>query len=304
MLRSPLEALAAHRITTIGVIVAVATSLWLVAALGASVVQAQTSADGWWEGFLPVVYLDPGAGQEKTNALADEIEEWAQVASVEVEGPDQAMERLEEQLGADEVRDMGVDETMMPTSLVVHPHLWRSDQVEVIANAEALEVRSEVVGVDAPRAGALDWLDGARIVLVGLALAVFLALLSSLVAMTTFLRRIQAGERRENHLLEVFGASRSGLRRPTLWRGLVLGTSAGFVAAIGFLPWALLVDGLAVDVVGSGAFSAVRAGLWSCALIGAGLAIGVVVGWFGGRRPRRKNSGGMKGLLDWEREEL
>lgn len=298
MLRSPLALLDNYRWTTAGTVLALAVSLWLGAALLTAVMQVQAAVGTWWHEYTPVVYLEPGTGDEEVEAMADELTQWAGVTDVTVDPPEEILDRLEAHLERDE-DEVTLDASMMPTGLMVLPVVWRPGQEELIARLEALEVRAEVLAIDVPNPGALAWLDGARNVAIGLALAMLAGLVAALLGLGAFLRRLQRVEGTENHLLEVFGAPANALRRPTLWRGMILGAAAGMLAAATYLPWALVLDGFAVDLVGRGAFPALRAGLWSCALAGAGLVAGAAVGWIFGRRP----NGTTEQLLEWPRGE-
>ncbi len=299
MLRSPFTVFAQHRGTTAAMIFGLGAALWLVAATASGAVQLESAADGWWQQFSPAVYVDKPADGSSTRKLVAEISEWSEVGAVDVEGREEQFSALEEHLGPDEIGRLRVDESMMPTRIVVEPRLWRPGEVELVARIEALEVREEVVGIDAPGAGALAWMERARIAVGGVLIVVVIIAVVALIVLASWLRRLQQREWRENHLLEVFGASPTALRMATLWRGTVLGGAGGLVAAIGFLPWALVVDKLVVDLAGTGAMPAVRAALWAGGLVVVGLVAGAGVGW-GCSRP---SSDGRKqradALLDW-----
>ncbi len=304
MLRSPLSALADFRGTTLGVVFALAAALWFIMVAMTSAVQLQSAAEGWWEQFLPVVYLEPQVGDEYRAAVREEIEGWSEVDSVRVDEPEEILSRLQDHLGEDDAAEWGVKPAMMPTGLVVRPRIWRPGQVELLARLEALEVRSRVLAVDAPKPQALAWMDGARAVIVGFGVMVVILLLSALIGLATFLYRLQEREGDENHLLEVFGASPAVLRRSTLLRGVILGTAAGALGGLAFLPWSLVLDGVVVDLVGVGALPAQRAALWAVVMVPVGSALGTAVGWVCGRPKRGGGSERSKSLLDWERKRL
>ena len=302
MLRSPLAIFGEYRLTVVAMISLLATGLWLTAAVAAAAFQVQEASESWWERFVPVVYLEAGIEAGEVDSLREEIAGWAGVSAVEVESASQALLRLQEQLGAEEVKTMGVTEAMMPVSLIVEPEMWRPGQVEVVARVEALEMRDIVVGVDAPEAGALRWIrDGYGIALIFFVVVV-LGLVGALFALGALLRRLQEKERMENHLLEVFGASSGGLRRPTLFRGITIGAIAGALSGVAFLPWSLSLDRFVTTIAGTGALPDIMTAIWAVALLPTGVVIGAVVGWVSGRRSRRNTPGKMEGLLDWERE--
>lgn len=302
MLRSPLAVFSEFRGTTGAVVVVLAVAMWFVTVGLAAALQLQTATDGWWEQFLPVVYLEAQIDGDHQRALKAEIEGWSEVASVAVDEPEALLARLEAHLGDDAIGDIGVDASMMPTGLIVRPRVWRPGQVEALARLEALEVRPSVIAVDAPKPGALAWVDGARKVIIGWSLMVLILFGGALIGLGAFLRRLQEHERGENHLLELFGASPSVLRRSTLLRGVILGTAAGTLGGLAFLLWSLSLDGLVVDLVGVGALSAERSALWACALVPVGMVSGALVGWICGWPRAGGNGEGRESLLDWPKE--
>lgn len=166
----------------------------------------------------------------------------------------------------------------------------------------ALEVRPEVVAVDVPEARVMNQMQEGRGLLLGLGLGILLIFLASWGNLAIFLRRLQEEERRENHLLEVFGASPAALSRPTTVRGAVVGGGAGLLAAFMFLPWAISLDSFVTGLAGAGALSAAPAAVVALALPLVGILLGGLVGRAGARPRRGDASVGMESLLGWERE--
>lgn len=303
MLRSPLEALGETRWQTVGVVVALAAALWMAAATVAAVDQLESVSEGWFESFVPAVYLEADVDDQKPAALAEELRDWSQVRDVDIEGPEVAFERLEEHLGDDEVRDLEVDEQMMPIRLVVHPQVWRPGSVEMLARAEALEERDYVVAVDVPSSRVAETVDRGRLVVWAVGAVAVVVLVAAMASLAMLLGRLRERERREHHLLEVFGASPGSLRLASLWRGMFVGAVAGVVAGVAFVGWSLLVDDVVARIAGESAMSAGRSALWASALAGAGLSIGGLVGWLCGRPGGRQDGGQqMESLLEWQRE--
>lgn len=304
MLRSPLEAFGRQRLVTATSMLALSVALWMIAGLGIAFIQLETAAEEWFEQFVPAVYLEAGVDGPDVASIESEIEGWSEISAVDVEPPEASLQRLRQHLGDDEVHRLGIDEAMMPTRVVVHPRWWRPGQIDVTSRIRALEVREYVVAVDVPESEAVLWVERGRLVFFGVGLAAALGLVAALLAMAMALRRFQERERQEYHLLEVFGATPTALRGPTIWRGMVLGAAAGLVAALGLLPWSIAVQGWVVETVGHGAFSALRSALWAAAVVPIGAAIGVVIGWCC-RRPKAVDDASTEqsdGLLQWRRE--
>ena len=303
MLRSPLTALGEWRTRVVLNFLGLGAMIWLVAASLTMVVQVESAGTQWWEGYQPVVYLDGVSGDEVAAALGEEIEAWRSGAKVNVEGREIVLERVVQDLGSEKVRKMGLSEEMMPLVLLVEMDMWGAGREEFIARLEALEVRDEVIGVEVPGADALSWINQGRGVFAGFGVVMVLLLLGVLGGMGSFLRQIQAGERRENHLLEVFGASPGGLVRASVVRGIVLGGGAGTMAALGFVPWVLVLEGF-VDHFGTTAVvSAGQAALLGAGLIPAGMALGALVGlWSARPGGSGRQMSAMESLLEWESE--
>ncbi len=299
MLRSPLQLLSAHRAQTTAVVLVMAVALWLVAAVPAALIQLQTGADHWFEQFVPVVYIDPGADEQTLVTMVEEIDDWDGVAGVEHHDSSRAYERIGDVIGDDELASMGVTEAMVPELLIIEPVLWKPGQIELLARAEALEERQEVVAVDVPDARSLEWMDDARWMVAALGATALIALIAALAVVVNFLRMLSRRERREHHLLEVFGAKPRVLRFPALWRGLVVGASAGTAAAVGFVGWSLLLDRVVVGLAGIGAMSALDSALWAGALFVVALLLGAVAGWIGGQPPA---DGSKNSMLEWPKE--
>lgn len=301
MLRSPLASVSRQPVAAVGAVLMLGASLWLLAALGASIVQLQQGTQSWWEQFGPAIFLESSVETEEVQSLGEEIESWSQVSSVYVEPPEEVADRLKEAVGRQEFEAMKVDESMMPTVLVVEPVLWRPGEVDLAARLEAMEVRQSVIEVDTPDPEALSWLERGRKLVVGAVVVVLLGSGGAAIGVGSFLRRIQRRQRRENYLLEIFGASPKRLRRPTMVRGMVLGAVAGLMAGVAFLPWAIWLDGFAAQWAGAEAMTATDSALWSLGLVAAGWAVGTVVGWRCGRPCAEDSSEGAgPSLLEWD----
>lgn len=303
MLKSPLSALSEYRLPTLGVVLTMAAALWLVAAVAALSLEVRSAGEQWWDSFYPVAYLDVGPESDEFIEFVDELEAWIGVAGVDVETPEEMLQRLEEQFGENEIRQMGVDATMMPTAVVIRPELWRPGQVDLIARVEALEVRPYVVAVDAPRGEALSWMDGGRLVIAGGLVVILAGLLGSMIGLAGLLRRFQERERHTNHLLEIFGAPPKALIRPTILRALAIGAASGAVAGLAFLPWAHALQGLAGQFGAIGSVSPARAVLWSGVIIAGGAISGIIVGLVCSRPRRSKGRDDQTALLLWQRED-
>jgi cell division protein FtsX len=302
MLRSPLELLGQHRGSLIAVGLVLTAAFWLLAALLAGFQQARHGVGQWWADYAPVVYLDADASESVRVGLAEELETWSPIRAVEVEDASVTFERLQDQLGVEEVEALGITPRFLPVRLVVDLRAWGPGEGEAMAQLKALEVRPEVIAVDVPAPRVRAQVNRVRSVLFGLAAMVVILFFAAFGNLAVFLRRLQEEEGLENHLLEVFGASPMALRRPTIWRGATLGAGSGVVAGALFLPWSFSLDRVVAGFVTSGGLEPVSAALFALALPLVGLLGGSLVGWVSAKPGRPHSVGKMESLLGWERE--
>lgn len=235
MIRPAAEALKKRPRACAAIILLWALTLFLPGLLGLSGLSASASASAWLEGYRPVVYLKADTSAEARDKLKAELADWPEVRAVITRAPTQALADLKGRLGDEQVQHLGITTSVLPTSLIIEPVIPVHDHIGLAARAASLEARADVELVSAPGAGALQVLSAVRVVL-ALALLVGLLLLASAVLLTSqLLRTIQQDERRELELLEIFGASRMTLGRPTLMRGAILGAWGGASAACGLI---------------------------------------------------------------------
>ena len=296
MLRSPMEDLADQPWRTATAVVSLAVAMWMGAALLTLAWEVEEKAHGWWEQFVPVVYVDSGVDAEGLEAMVDEIEGWSRIAEVTIESQEAFLERLREAPEWDET--MGLEASMMPQGLVVKPSPWFVGEAEALAKIEALEVRDKVLMVDVPGAESLAWMEPARRMAWGLAFLVLLALMTAFAGIVAYLRELQRKGAKESYLLERFGMEGGRLRRPTWWRGLAIGASAGVLAAAAVLVWMVGLGQWSNALWGGSAVSAMDALRMSVAVGVLGAVLGFVAGWLGGY------SHGAEGLGDGERTRL
>jgi cell division protein FtsX len=215
--------------------------------------RAHAHALGWLSAYEPVIYLSTELGDKRDDtaqALRSEVEAWSMVESARVRAPAQALEELRAKLGAERVQQLGLSEAMMPTSVILSPVVPLHGHIELAANVSGLEARDEVSAVDVPSADALRLMEAARSAIsVALVIAIVMALVAAIL-LAAFLRRIRQLESHETELLEMFGASRGALRRPTMLRGAFLGVLSGVLATTTLLVTQLALARWATTLTG------------------------------------------------------
>lgn len=303
MLRSPLAVLGEDRWMSFLVVLGHGAALWMLFVTAAMALQLEESAREWWGSYLPVIYVDSGDGGLYAEGLKEEVRGWSGSFEILYKGAEEILAEVSAEIGEEESLRLGLRPEMMPTVLVVELDLLRPGQDELIARIEALEVREEVLSVDVPGPEALDWVRKGRAVIGALGFAVVILYLFALAFLAVVLRHFQRKEGRENHLLELFGASSASLSRATWIRGATLGALSGGLGAALFVPWALsflsFLDFLALRAI----LSAGTAALWALAMLCLATLAGFFVGLFCARPEKScTESFRMESLLRWERK--
>lgn len=258
---------------------------------------------GWLSAYEPVVYLSPEVGEDRdalTEALRTEVESWSMVDSARVRAPAQALEELRGKLGAERVQQLGLSEAMMPTSVILSPVVPLHGHIELAARVSGLEARDEISAVDVPSADALRLMEAARgAISVALVIAVLMSLVTAIL-LAAYLQRIRRLESHETELLEMFGASRGALRRPTILRGGFLGITSGLLATVTLLVCQLALSRWAAALTG---VDASATWTWFVVVLpvaltpALGILVGRVVAHNAGGRARKKSLPGTRPAL-------
>ena len=220
------------------------------------------------------VFLKPGLGLERAQALATGLRGRGDVAGVRVKTPAEGLQELRERGGLGEAID-ALGDNPLPSVLIVSP---RGDETALAESLSALP-EADQVQRDAQWRRRLDgWLRfGGRVVWV---LGLLLGLGALLVVGNTVRLDIQSRPE-EIGVLQLLGDSDGFIRRPFLYLGAWYGLAAGALA-IGLLtlaaialrePLATLAASYGSDFALSGFAPATAAGV----VIGA-----AVLGWLGG----------------------
>lgn len=222
---------------------------------------AQSAATQWLSSYTPIVYLEADTSGASAQALAQELGEWSLVKEAVVRAPEDAHAVLVARLGADVVTELGITPTMLPTSIVLEPALPVVGHIDLVSRVAGLEARAEVDAVEVPSSDAMQVVTLAG---VGLGVAAFLALFglfAALALLLGYLERLRRADEDVDRVVALFGAYSGELRRPTLVRGLALGTACGIFVSLGgavaLLSWQLW----SVNLVGTA--SSAPAVAWS-----------------------------------------
>ena len=180
------------------------------------------------------VFLKPGLGLDRAQALATNLRGRGDVAAVKVKTPAEGLQELRDRGGLGAAID-ALGDNPLPSVLIVSP---RGDETALAESLSALP-EADQVQHDAQWRKRLDgWLRfGGRVVWV---LGLLLGLGALLVVGNTVRLDIQS-RREEIGVLQLLGASDGFIRRPFLYLGAWYGLAAGALA-LGLLTlaaWAL-----------------------------------------------------------------
>ena len=219
------------------------------------------------------VFLKPGLGLDRAQALATNLRGRNDVASVKLKTPDEGLEELRERGGLGDAID-ALGDNPLPSVLIVAP---RGDETALAESLSALP-EADQVQHDAQWRQRLDgWLRfGGRLVWV---LGLLLGLGALLVVGNTVRLDIQS-RREEIGVLQHLGATDGFIRRPFLYLGLWYGLASGALA-IALLTFAAnALDAPLADLAASygSRFMLQGLDLLTAAAVVAGAAL---LGWLG-----------------------
>lgn len=251
MIQPPVEALKQRRWESIAILLLLTTALTLPSLLLLTTARAESHLATWLTSYHPVVYIQEGTSPEQITLLHDELRARADIAAITKRSPADALAQLQTSLGPEHVTHLGLSEAMLPTSLVITPQVPLHGHITLASSLAALEARPEVAVVDLPDKDALKLISVARSISL-MALLLAIALLTTATILTrAFLATIQRESRRELELLELFGASRASLSRPTRARAMLLVGASGAASSLLLLlaqlnidRWARAISGL------------------------------------------------------------
>jgi cell division transport system permease protein len=238
---------------------------------------ARSIADGWGVDVPITAYLADGVDPIDVEQLADGLRERAEVETVSVVGPAEAMLRLVEGLGEDADALVGLEPEVLPTTLEVDLRPGDLGAAEGIAERlRAAPEVEEVVVAGAWAARAQSLLETLRRIAFGAAALVGFACLTivwSTIRLAVYARRA------EIQILRLVGGTATFVHGPFIVEGLVQG-ACGAALAVGLL-WIgfdaaapLFADVFALTfAAGSLRFLALHE---AAALVGFGAALGVL----------------------------
>ncbi len=281
--------LARQPFASLMIVLVIAVTLAIPAALNLVVKNAQAITSGWDNALDFSVFLRRDLSESEAAGLARLIGQRADVESVELITASQALEDFKQQSGFGDALEQ-LSENPLPHTLVVRPSAANTSQSMILLQEELANLpESELVQVDT------EWVQRfhaildivRRAIVIG---AVLLGIAIVVIIGNTIRLDIQ-NRREEIEVTKLIGASNAFVRRPFMWSGFWYGLFGGGLA-LGLVRYGLfLLEEPAARLAGL-----YRAGISvlsldlseSLTILGIGVLLGLVGSWFAATRHMRR----------------
>jgi len=271
------------------IILVIAVTLAIPAALNLVVKNARSVSQGWDNALDFSIYLDRGLNESEAEALVKLIQQRADVESVRLITASEALGEFKRQSGFGEALDH-LSENPLPHTLVVRPGPANTSQSMVLLQEELGNLpEADVVQVDT------EWVQRFHAILdivkQAIVIAASLLGIAIIVIIGNTIRLDIQNRREEIEVTKLIGASNAFVRRPFLWSGFWYGLFGGLLA-LGLVQFGLyLLEQPAARLTGLYRSSVTVLSLTlveSLTILGVGIALGLVGSWFAATRHMRR----------------
>jgi len=271
------------------IILVIAVTLAIPAALNLVVKNAQSISDGWDNALDFSIYLNRGTTESEAEDLARLIQQRADVEFVEFITASEALSEFKQQSGFGQALDH-LSANPLPHTLVVRPSPANTSQSMILLQEELGNLpESDVVQVDT------EWVQRFHAILdiVKQAIVIGAALLglAIIVIIGNTIRLDIQNRREEIEVTKLIGASNAFVRRPFLWSGFWYGLFGGALA-LGLVQYGLfLLKQPAARLAGLYQSDVTVLSLnttESLSILGVGVALGFIGSWFAAARHMRR----------------
>ena len=271
------------------IILVIAVTLAIPAALNLVVKNAQAVSSGWDNALDFSIYLRRDLNESEAAGLARLIQQRADVESVQLITSSEALADFKQQSGFGDALDQ-LSENPLPHTLVVRPSPGNNSQSMILLQEELGNLpESDLVQVDT------EWVQRFHAILdiVRQAIVIGATLLGvAIVVIIGNTIRLDIQNRREEiEVTKLIGASNAFVRRPFLWSGFWYGLFGGGLA-LGLVQDGLyLLEQPAERLAGlyQSGVSVVALNLnESLSILGIGVLLGLVGSWFAAARHMRR----------------
>ena len=271
------------------IVLVIAVTLAIPAALNLVVKNAQAVSDGWDNALDFSIYLKRELNESEAAGLARLIGQRADVENVQLITASEALADFKQQSGFGEALDQ-LSENPLPHTLVVRPSPANTTQSMILLQEELANLpEADLVQVDT------EWVQRFHAILdiVRQAIVIGASLLGiAIVVIIGNTIRLDIQNRREEiEVTKLIGASNAFVRRPFLWSGFWYGLFGGGLA-LGLVQYGLyLLEQPAARLAGlyqSGVTILALTLDESLAILGIGVLLGLVGSWFAAARHMRR----------------
>ena len=271
------------------IILVIAVTLALPAAINLVVKNARTVSGSWDNALDFSVFLEPQVSLSEAEALARLIGQRADIETVELISADDALAEFKRQSGFAEALDQ-LPDNPLPHALVVRPSASNTSASLILLQEEIGNLpESDYVQVDT------EWVQRFHAILdiVRQAIAIGAALLAvAIVVIIANTIRLDIENRREEiEVTKLIGATNGFVRRPFLWTGFWYGLLGGLMA-LALVQYGLyLLEGPVARLSGlyQSNIAVVSLDLGEGAvIIGIGVFLGLFASWFTAARHMRR----------------
>ena len=271
------------------IVLVIAVTLAIPAALNLVVKNAQSVSAGWDNALDFSVYLQRSVSEEGASSLASLIQQRADVESVRLVTASEALDEFRQQSGFGEALDQ-LSDNPLPHTLVVRPSAANTGQSIVLLQEELGNLpEADAVQVDT------EWVQRFHAILDILRRAIVIGASLLGVAIVIIIGntiRLDIQNRREEiEVTKLIGASNAFVRRPFLWSGFWYGLFGGLLA-VGLVHYGLyLLEQPVARLAGlyqSGIVVMSLSANETLTVIGIGVALGLTGSWFAAARHMRR----------------
>lgn len=271
------------------VILVIAVTLAIPAALNLLIKNAHSVSAGWDNALDFSIYLQRDVSENDARDLAGLIQQRADIASVELVTADEALAEFKQQSGFGGALEQ-LNENPLPHTLVVRPSASNTAQSMTLLQEELGNLpEADTVQVDT------EWVQRFHAILdiVKQAIAIGAALLgTAIVVIIGNTIRLDIQNRREEiEVTKLIGASNAFVRRPFLWSGFWFGLWGGVLALALVQVGLLLIEQPVARLAGlyqGGIIVLNLAAIEVLAILGIGVALGLLGSWFAAARHMRR----------------
>ena len=281
--------LARQPFSSLMIILVIAVTLALPAAINLIVKNASTVSSSWDNALDFSVFLEPQVSLDEAEALARLIAQRADIETVELIAADDALADFKRQSGFAEALDQ-LPDNPLPHTLVVRPGAGNTSASLILLQEEIDNLpESDYVQVDT------EWVQRFHAILdiVRQAISIGAALLAvAIVVIIANTIRLDIENRREEiEVTKLIGATNAFVRRPFLWTGFWYGLLGGLMALALVHYGLFMLEGPVAKLSGlyQSNIAVVTLDLREGAIIiGIGVFLGLFASWFTAARHMRR----------------